>query len=225
MPIIYLKTRSLKGISYDRYIKIKMLKNIIFDMGNVLIGFIPDEILDLKGITDPKDRRLLKENIYLHEGWKQMDLGVLAEDDFAKQVKDRLPEQLHATADDLIYHWYEPLCPIKGIEKLIRDLKHQGYRIFILSNAALSYTRYIERIPAYDCFDGIVISAEEKCVKPHSEFFRILCERYDIDPKESLFIDDMKANIEGAKALGFDTFLFDHNVSGLKRYIEKKGGE
>ena len=92
----------------------------------------------------------------------------------------------------------------------MRSLKEKGFGIYLCSNASVRLLScYKQVIPAIDCFDGVLFSAEVKCFKPQKEMYQHLFDRFDVKPQECFFIDDMKINIEGAKACGMDGYCLD----------------
>ena len=95
-------------------------------------------------------------------------------------------------------------------ERLIADLKAAGYRLYVLSNMSKEFIEFLRRVPVYRHFDGEVVSCEERVVKPDPAIFRILLERYGLQPSETLFIDDRAANVDAARGCGIEGFLFDH---------------
>ncbi len=198
-----------------------MLKNIIFDMGNVLVDYDPERILDDHGICDPKDRKLLLDNLSFSEGWKKMDLGVYEEDDLYDEAITKLPERLHPKTREILDNWYRSLIPIEGMEELIKDLKQKGFDIYLLSNAGRSKDIYWPNVPGNEYFNGTVVSAFEGCIKPDRRIYEILLNRYSLKADESLFIDDMQANLDGARVLGIHTYLFDGDVEKLKNHISE----
>lgn len=196
-----------------------MIKNIIFDMGNVLVRFDPYYILDQHDIKDPDDISLLMENIFNSEGWSKMDLGIYVEDDLYNEAITKLPKRLHKTAREILDTWYESLTPIKGIKELITDLKKKDLHIYLLSNAGKSKNIYWNSIPAHECFDGGIVSAFVGCVKPDRKIFDILLKKYGLKAEECVFTDDMNRNIDAARSLGINAFLFEGDVEALRRYI------
>lgn len=196
-----------------------MIKNIIFDMGNVLVRFDPYRILEEHDIKDPEDIDLLLRNIFYSEGWSKMDLGIYVEDDLYNEAITKLPVRLHRTAREILDTWYESLTPINGIKELVTDLKKRKLNIYLLSNAGKSKDIYWSSIPAHECFDGGIVSAFVGCVKPDKKIFDILLEKYGLKAEECIFTDDMKKNIDAAGTMGINTFLFEGDVEALRRYI------
>ncbi|MBO7677606.1 MAG: HAD family phosphatase [Erysipelotrichaceae bacterium] len=197
-----------------------MIKNIIFDMGNVLVKYDPDFILDSHGVNDPEDRKLLLDNISYSEGWKKMDLGIYEEEDLYNEAIMKLPERLHPKAREILNSWYKSLIPVEGMEELIRRLKDHGFGIYLLSNAGRSKDIYWKDIPGNQYFDGTVVSAFERCIKPDKKIYKILLGRYGLKAEECLFIDDMETNVIGAEKAGIKAYEFDGDMKKLEKYID-----
>ena len=119
-------------------------------------------------------------------------------------------------------HWHEyNLVQKPEMGDLVRDLKAKGYGIYLCSNASVRMlTCYKEVLPAVECFDGILFSAEVLCMKPQKEMYGHFFERFGLKPEECYFIDDLPNNIAGAKACGMDGYCFaDGDVEKLKRTL------
>lgn len=196
-----------------------MIKNLVFDMGNVVIRFAPLTFIEREGITDPKEIELLMNIIFRSEEWPMMDWGKLDEPDMEKIVLPRLPENLREVGARLISHWHEPILPIEGMEAFIKEKKAKGYHIYLLSNASHAQHGYWERVPGHELFEGTVISADENHIKPEAIIYETLLQRFDLKAEESLFIDDVPANVEGAKAVGMQGYQFDGSVDKLREFL------
>ncbi len=197
----------------------KGVKNIIFDMGNVIIDFDPDVFMDRAQIEDKSDRELIRKEIYNSPMWVEMDMGNLDEKGMCELVKQRLPEHLHRHLEDLICRWCDPLIMIKGIDDLVFDLKKAGYNLYLLSNASVMQKQYWPNVKCSICFDGVVVSAFEHLIKPDERIYRLLLERYELKANECLFIDDRIVNTDAAAKLGIDTFHFENDTEKLREYI------
>ncbi|MBQ3383934.1 MAG: HAD family phosphatase [Erysipelotrichaceae bacterium] len=196
-----------------------MIKNIIFDMGRVLVEFYPEDFLTKEGITDKEERELLLREIFHHEDWTNMDAGIMTEQEMYDEAVKRIPEHLHQTAHNLIFDWNDPIIPVKGMEDFVRECKEKGYGIYLLSNASVAQPVYWLRIPGHQYFDGTVVSALEKVMKPDVRIYQILLDRYGLKAEECLFIDDVQRNIAGAEKAGIRGYLFDGNVDKLRKYM------
>ncbi|GAA0729401.1 HAD family phosphatase [Clostridium malenominatum] len=193
-----------------------MIKNIIFDLGNVLLSFKPLEYLSGKISDKDKIEEIYKE-IFLSEEWVMLDRGVITEEEAVSRICSRSLEN-----SDLIKlcmeNWYEILTPKKEMVQVLKNVKSKGYKTYILSNFhLLAYEDVVKRYDFFQYFDGGLISYEEKLLKPELEVYSKLIEKYKINPKESIFIDDTECNIEAAKKFGFEAILFDN----MKNLTEK----
>ena len=196
-----------------------MIRNLIFDMGGVLVEFDPVKNLDRKQVFDCRDRELLMREIYHHRQWREMDMGLIREEEMYRDVCQRIPERLHDKAYELIYDWNDPIVPIEGMERLLKECHEKGTRLYLLSNASVAQPIYWQRSPGHQYFDGTVVSAFEKCIKPDRRIYEILLNRFDLDPKECVFIDDMKANVDAGEALGITGYLFDGDTEALREFL------
>lgn len=206
-----------------------MIKNIVFDMGKVLVNYDGMNVCR-HHIADEKDREQVCTAVFISPEWVLLDMGVIPEDQAMKQICGRLPERLHEAARLCMRDWHlYCMSTMWEMEPVARGLKEHGYGIYLCSNASLRLRQcYRQVIPAVDCFDGILFSAEEKLMKPQREIYERLFEKYGLKPEECLFIDDLQLNIDGAKACGMDGYCFaDRDVERLKEELRKRlaGGE
>lgn len=197
------------------------MKNMIFDMGNVLIRFEPELFVQRETELSAEDRMALLNGIFLTPEWPMMDSGELDEVSFEALVRTRLPERLHAAAHRMIYWFEPPLLPVPGMADVARDCKRRGMGVYLLSNATVRQPEYWPRIPGSEVFDGAVISAIEHCVKPDAKIYHILLERYHLNPAGCLFADDTLPNVEAARSLGMQAFHFTGDVAALRQAVEQ----
>lgn len=200
-----------------------MIRNVVFDMGNVLIYFDRELFLDKVGVTDPSDREILKREIYLSLEWSMMDRGSLTDAEAGDIFESRLPEHLKKYAHALTEAWDRPIAPVAGIAELVRELKAEGYGIYLLSNASYHQHDYWNEIPGSECFDGTMISADEHLVKPQAEIYLLLCSRFRLNPSECVFIDDSGPNVEGAVYSGMQGIVFHDDVTELREKLRLMG--
>lgn len=199
-----------------------MIRNILFDMGNVLIRFDRKLFLDRLEICDA-DKEVLLREVFASVDWAHMDRGTKAEATALESMKLRLPQRLHAAAEELVFHWDEPLIPIDGMYELVEELKAKGYGIYLLSNASVRQHDYWSRIPANRFFDGTLISADERILKPQPEIYHLCMERFGLKAEESFFIDDMAHNVEGALFCGLSGAVFHGDVTRLRKDLRAAG--
>jgi len=199
-----------------------MIKNILFDMGNVLIHFDREAFLNRLDIS-PEEKQLLLREVFLSVEWVQMDRGTLREETAEPRMCQRLPAHLHGAVHQLVSCWDEPMLPVEGMAELVKELKEAGYGIYLLSNASLRQHAYWPKIPGWEYFDGKVISADEKVMKPHPDYYRIALERFGLIPEECFFIDDVPANIEGALYCGIPGTVFHKDAALLRKQLRAAG--
>ena len=199
-----------------------MIKNILFDMGNVLIHFDRRVFLDRLDISE-EDKQLLLREVFLSVEWVQMDRGTLREETAEPMMCRRLPEHLHDAVHQLVSCWDEPMLPVAGMAELVQELKENGYGIYLLSNASVRQHEYWPQIPGWQFFDGKIISADEKVMKPHPDYYLRALEKFSLIPRECFFIDDVPANIEGALYCGIPGAVFHKDVPLLRRQLRAIG--
>jgi putative hydrolase of the HAD superfamily len=200
-----------------------MIQNIVFDMGGVLLRFEPE--LFVSRYTDSEeDRTLLVREVYRSCEWVQLDRGSLTGEEVWQAVCARLPERLHGIARKLIFEWDQPApLPVEGMEELVRELRGNGYGIYLLSNAGVRHHEYWQHLPVSKLFDKTVISADLLLLKPEKEIYEELYRQCGLDPAECLFIDDLPTNIEGARCTGMDGCVFYNDIPYLRRQLAAKG--
>ena len=199
-----------------------MIRNILFDMGNVLIRFDRDYFIDRLGVS-PEDKALLMRHVFRSVEWVCMDRGSMVEADAVNSVCARLPEHLHDAAAKLIAMWDRPILPIPGMLELVQELKENGYGIYLLSNASVRQHAYWPRVPGSHLFDGTLISADEGIMKPQKEIYRLCLERFGLKAEECFFIDDVSANIQGACNCGIAGTVFRFDAQLLRTELREAG--
>ena len=121
---------------------------------------------------------------------------------------------------DLMEYIKHSLSDIPETVQLIKELAARDYRLFCLSNMSVEYYDYMKHREVFTYFEGHIISALEHTVKPEKEIFMVLAERYSLKPEETLFIDDLEANVKSAQQLGFNILHFTNREKGLQRLRE-----
>ena len=199
-----------------------MIKNIVFDMGNVLIRWDPAGLIARLGVTGADAKALLRE-VFCDQEWTGLDRGRLSEEEAAAAFRERLPEHLHPYLPRLIYWWKEPLWPVEGMAELVGELKAAGYGIYLCSNATSALHSYFPRIPGSEHFDGLLVSADWKLLKPQHEIFELLYKTFALDPAECFFIDDYPPNIDGAIVTGMSGAVYDGDLRRLRHDLRRAG--
>ena len=182
-------------------------RNIVFDVGNVLLSFEPEKVVSL---LPAAHRDALALAMFGQDWrWSAFDLGVETNEEIAKSMAKAA--HVPGGKDMVLYaflHFYETMNPLP-LYRLIPELKGMGKRIFALTNygePAFSIAK--EHFPHLQLLEGEVVSSREKICKPDERIFRLIADRFSIDPSETLFIDDSKANADAAASLGFQVWHY-----------------
>lgn len=200
-----------------------MIENIVFDMGQVLIHWQPQRLIAHLGLSAQEEETVIQE-LFQSVEWVQLDRGAISEEDVVERVCARLPEKLHSAVREEVFHWHErPLEGMEGMADLVRELKSSGYGIYLLSNASLALRHYFPRIPGAECFDGLMVSSEEKLLKPQHEIFEAFLARFHLMPETCFFIDDVPANVEGAITAGIQGVIFRGDTLRLREELRAAG--
>lgn len=191
-----------------------MIKNIIFDFGNVLGTFDFETLMKQCG---GKVNEHTKE--YIFHNWETLDAGMIEYDDYMKSCLQLAPVSEHENMLCFFKNWYKLLPPIQEIHNWIPTLKKQGYQIFLLSNAPLIFEQHASNYPILKYFDGIVFSGSTQMMKPDSQIYHYLLHTYHLNASECFFIDDRIENIEAAKAIGMQGMVYSHNLNEIIKSI------
>ena len=191
-----------------------MIKNIIFDMGNVILDYNPEQIT--RCFTDnDEDVKIFTTELFSNKEWVMLDQGLIDECQAFKGICERIPERLYPLCAEILMTWYKYFRAIDAMIPVVRELKERGYQLYMLTNAHLSFWKYHPNSPAFGLMDGFVVSSEEKILKPDERIYRILLERFGLKAEECFFTDDAPANIEGAAKVGIRGHIFDGDPQKL----------
>ena len=199
-----------------------MIRNVIFDFGQVLVHFNPAYMVS-QYVRDEADAALLTEVVFDRLYWDALDAGTITDEDALDAVCKRLPMRLHEVAKDIHWHWIEMLPEIDGMDTLVGDLKAAGVPLYLLSNISRYFAENSHTIPILRHFDACVFSAVCGMVKPSREIFDHICRTYECDPAETLFIDDNEANVQSAIAFGLQGYRFDGDAAALRQFLKCEG--
>lgn len=197
-----------------------MIKNVVFDFGQVIIHFVP-EMMVRPYVTDESDKKLICEALFDRQYWDKLDKGTISNEEVLELVHTRLPKRLWEVTDKIYYNWIYNVPEIEGMRELIIDLKEKNnVRLFLLSNISKYFYEHRNEFSIFEYFDKCIYSATIGIVKPSFEIFDYLCKTCNIVPNEAIFIDDNANNIESAKKFGLNGYIFDGDVNKLREYLD-----
>lgn len=193
-----------------------MIKNIIFDLGNVILKDYPNIVLDQVKI-DKEQYESIKSNFF--SDWKALDLGLSTLKEHLEKCKFNFKITPEVEALMLCYYKYRPFND--EVLELIKLLKEKQYKLYILSNNNKEAEKYLTGLPIFKNFDGWVFSCDYQLKKPDPKLYNILFETCNLKPEECFFIDDKQTNIEIGKKLGMNGFVLDYKNDGTNALIKQ----
>jgi putative hydrolase of the HAD superfamily len=193
----------MKSIEHEKY------KNIIFDVGAVLVSWNPTEIMERTFADAPHlkpDAQTFFEKELVGDGvFFRMDKGLLNYEDVENLLAQRI-DRFYAAK--LLKEGVNLLTPLPAGISIFNEIKGRGYKTYILSNMS---ERALQKISAENDFvrqvDGAIWSYQVKTAKPEPEIYQILLKTYALKPEECIFIDDREDNIVAAKTHGIDGII------------------
>jgi putative hydrolase of the HAD superfamily len=187
-----------------------MIRNVIFDVGNVFVRWSPPDIVercfDLQKGSDQNLQRA--ETLFRCLLWRRLNLGELTQEEaeLAYQAEFGLSKE---DASNLFFHVTDHQDLIDGTEAIARRLKHAGYRVFGLTDNVHEIVAHLKsRYRFWTLFEGAVVSAEIGLMKPDPAIFRHATETFGLVAAETVFFDDIQANVDGARSIGLEARLF-----------------
>lgn len=198
-----------------------MIKNVIFDFGQVLVHFEP-EYMVRQYVTDEADIRLLSEVLFDRLYWDRLDLGTITGEETIELSCKRLPQRLWDYAEKIYWNWIYNIPEVEGMKDLMKHLKERhGMGVFVLSNISHYFADHAHEIDILNYSDGNVFSARIGITKPDHRIFDYMCKKFGLNPKETIFVDDSEKNIRAAREFGLNGYLFDGNSQKLREYLDK----
>jgi len=199
------------------------INTIIFDLGNVLVEWNPSYVFNDKYFDTPEKLDYFFKNICTPEWNEEQDAGRSIVE-ATQSLIEKYPEW-EQPIRDYYGRWTEMLkAPIPGTVEIFKELKESGkYKIYALTNWQSGlFDIALVRYNFLHWFDGRVVSGDEKTRKPFHEFYNRLLNRYHVDPKKALFIDDSMRNIKAAEELGINSIHFK-SPELLRKELETRG--
>lgn len=182
------------------------MKNIIFDFGNVLVHWEPYKIIQ-KFFPNDQPKEIFKK---MYEVWIDLNLGKLKEEEAIKLYQQQLNVE-EVILKDLMHELKTSQTPIPGsIELLKRLSESKEVELYAITDNIREFIKYHEINSEFIKYfqNKVVVSADVGLLKPSREIYEYLLKTYNLDPSKSIFIDDVARNVEGAKAVGIESFQF-----------------
>lgn len=201
-----------------------MVKNVIFDIGNVILNFDLNYILP-KFTKNSDEQDFIVDNIINSPEWlgySLIDTGYITKENAIAIVQDRTNHKNDNLIESFWNNYNNYSLVDNRVIELIKNLKLRGYKIYLLSNINEHTFINVEKSGLFDIVDGYVLSYKEHQVKPYVAIYETLLNRYELMASECLFIDDNEKNIKTAQELGFITrkVLSDNYESVLESISE-----
>lgn len=183
-----------------------MLKNIVFDLGGVVVAHNEESFAEKLGaffsfVFGP-DMKCVPSF------WCDYDLGVRTIDETAASVAEYRKCSVEEAKANMFYA-ISLQEEVEPTVQLIKELKEHGYKLYVLSNMSKEYIEYLRKLPVFEYFDYEAVSCEIHLGKPNPKFYQYLLDHCELNPAETIFIDDRKDNVEVAAELGITPFHFD----------------
>ena len=196
-----------------------MYKNIIFDLGGVMVDFDPKTYL-VDRFCNAEVEEQVSQLTFESEEWKLLDAGLITRSEANLRMLARAKEYGRAfEVQGVLDDWMHILRPRRRMQELVRRLKNHGYSVYYLSNIPEDVLALLKERGVLDRFDGGVASCEVHINKPDARIYQALLDKYSLKADECVFIDDNLANVQAAFALGFAGIQMKESVGTLVRSL------
>ncbi|MFI3169414.1 MAG: HAD family phosphatase [Faecalibacterium sp.] len=200
-----------------------MYKNIIFDLGGVIVEWKPKDFLTNLFMDADIEKRVYNIT-FGSEEWKQLDKGTVTRAIAnEKMLANAKKAGCLFEVQEVIQNWVVILQKRRRVYNLALLLQKAGYRIYYLSNIASDTFSYLQDKQMLPSFDGGVASFEVSCNKPEPQIYQVLLQKYELLAEECIFIDDTKENVQAACNLGFTGIVIKNSVNALVRNLRACG--
>lgn len=197
-----------------------MIKNIVFDLGRVLIDWEAKKYIKSFGYDDETVDKL-NEIIFTSEEWLDCDKGKYERNtDLVEMLSKKYPEHAEKIAKILTKDWVKILKLKEDSSEYLINLKQQGFKIYILFNLSKESYDHNSKYEFFKYIDGGIYSFESKKIKPDHRIYIELLEKYNLVPEETIFIDDIEENVNIANDLKINGIIFN-NLEQVKKDVER----
>ena len=191
--------------------------NIIFDLGGVILKGKAKSILDKLDLNEEEYNEISE----FFNNWNDMDTNDMSIEE--KINNYNFSENIKNKYKDTLLKYYELRDINMNLINLIKDLKKNNNKVYILSDNNKDASNYYKTINGLNNLDGYVFSYEYGTIKKDGKLFDIFLEKYNLDPKTCYFIDDTLENIEVANSKGINGILYKENDEEIINYFKERG--
>ncbi len=197
-----------------------MINTIIFDIGMVLVDFCWRDMLHEFGL-EGDDFEIVANATVRHPAWEEFDKGIMTTEEVIDAFAENAPEY-RKYIEQIFEDPTKMIAQYDYAKNWIRELKDRGYRVYILSNwSKPTYEACLDNeLDFLPLVDGAVFSFQEHLIKPDKKIFETICNRYNINPAEAVFLDDNEANVKSSREFGLNTIHFKNYEQGRKELEE-----
>lgn len=193
-----------------------MIKNVVFDMGNVIIEWNPiklSESISLEYATE------LRKYLFQSKTWAKLDAGELSLEEGIEEVLNNSPKEYHEILTYAFYNWGNHFGLLENTHELMKKLKAKGYRLYMLSNCSVMFDVYHKQYEVFELLEEKYVSAHRRLTKPSKEIYLDFLNLYQLKADECLFIDDVEANVLGARSVGMQAYHFTGDINELEEIL------
>jgi len=198
-----------------------MIKNIIFDIGNVLAHFRGYDLLQDLGMRGEVLETVADATIRSGAMWNEFDRSVMPDKDVIAACVEKAPQyekEIHSLFDNI----YDIAREYPYAKEWIQGLKDKGYNVYLLSNyGRTAFAATKASLGFVSLVDGMVISYEVKKVKPEPEIYQALLNKYGLKPEECIFLDDREENVRAAEEFGIHGIVFTSKEQADAELLQK----
>ena len=205
-----------------------MIKNIIFDLGNVVLGF--NCFQAIKDNCKEGDFDKFADLIFKSDTWKEYDNGEYTKDTVTEEFLSKVSsiedkEVIKKVMDNWTNNTYLPTYEV--MTDFIKTVRDAGYKTFILSNTPFEVPELLKKRDLLKLFDGVIYSCDLHISKPDLGIYKELLNKYNLVAEECIFLDDRQDNIEAANSIGIHGIVYEHDnhdkiVSQMKEEYDLK---
>ena len=192
-----------------------MLKNLVFDFGNVLVVFKPEEHLR-QYMQSEEEAMELRNLIWESKPWKDADIGLCGRQETFERLCEMYPDKKELFAK-ILFECSEWLTIPQEVKDALHKLQAAGYNLYYISNTnPMDYETMMKNHAILHELKGGLASFQEKMLKPDPAIYQLLLDRYGLNAEECLFVDDMAVNTTAAEKVGYHTLTLTTGAATLE---------